>query len=319
MLAAGFFLRSGPGLNSTGILPIKVGAGAGGEQPFAECFERLLYKPDAVSEIADNSVPLAGAPLKVLLAEDNVTNQKLAVAILRKGGHVVTVAENGRRAVEFFERGKFDLILMDMQMPEMDGVEATAAIRAIEQRTGARTPIVAVTANAMLGDRERCLSAGMDDYLSKPLRAEDLIKTIQRVVKCFNSMNPNSSSNSPNSGGGDNLPVFDYPASAAQLEGDEELLGQLVSVFLGQLPSLLPPLAAAVAAGDAPAVRRAAHSLSSSVSVLVAPRARNIARKLEAMGLDSDLSEAPQTYRELLAEFETLEKALLANPRLKAA
>jgi two-component system sensor histidine kinase/response regulator len=273
---------------------------------------------NCMSDIAANSATPAGALLKVLLAEDNVTNQKLAVAILKKNGHAVTVAENGRRAVELFEREEFDLVLMDMQMPEMDGIEATAAIRAIEGTTGVRTPIVAVTANAMMGDRERCLSAGMDDYLSKPLRADDLLKAIQRVVSFSKTMNPGSGSKAPVNRS-DVIEVFDYAASVAQLEGDEELLGQLVSVFLGQLPSLLPPLDAAVVAGDAPAIRRTAHALSSSVCVLAAPRARNIARKLEALGLSADLSEAGRTHQELLVEFEALQKALLANPQLKAA
>jgi two-component system sensor histidine kinase/response regulator len=266
---------------------------------------------NCMSDIAANSATPAGALLKVLLAEDNVTNQKLAVAILKKNGHAVTVAENGRRAVELF-------VLMDMQMPEMDGIEATAAIRAIEGTTGVRTPIVAVTANAMMGDRERCLSAGMDDYLSKPLRADDLLKAIQRVVSFSKTMNPSSGSKAPVNRS-DVIEVFDYAASVAQLEGDEELLGQLVSVFLGQLPSLLPPLDAAVVAGDAPAIRRTAHALSSSVCVLAAPRARNIARKLEALGLSADLSEAGRTHQELLVEFEALQRALLANPQLKAA
>lgn len=270
-------------------------------------------------EIADNSAPVAGAPLKVLLAEDNVTNQKLAVAILRKGGYLVTVAEDGREAVDFFMREKFDLILMDMQMPELDGIEATAAIRDFERASGKRTPIVAVTANAMLGDRERCLNAGMDEYLSKPLRAEDLLRTIRLVANCSSTVQSSPGPDGTRSCGGEDLPVFDYPASVAQLEGDEELLGQLVSVFLGQLPTLLPPLEAAVAAGDAPAVRKAAHSLSSSASVMVAPRARSIARKLEAMGISADLREAGRVHQELLLEFEALQKALRSNPQLKAA
>lgn len=256
--------------------------------------------------------------MKVLLVEDNVTNQKLAAAILRKRGHAVTIAGDGRRALELFEREQFDLILMDMQMPQMDGLEATEAIRSIERRTGAHIPIVALTANAMVTDRERCLNAGMDTYLSKPVRTDDLLKAIQRAVNAPKLMNPDSSSNdSP--AGGEVIEVFDYGASVAQVEGDRELLAQLAEVFMEQLPSLLPPLAAAVTAGDAPAIRKAAHSLNSSVSVLVAPRARQIARKLELMGLNAELGGVVQTHGELLAEFETLCRVLRSEPQLKAA
>jgi two-component system, sensor histidine kinase and response regulator len=256
--------------------------------------------------------------LNVLLAEDNITNQKLAVAILRKQGHRVTIAGDGKQAVEFYEREKFDLILMDMQMPEMDGIEATAAIRLLERSSGTHIPIVAVTANAMLGDRERCLNAGMDDYLSKPLRADGLVSIIQRVMALSKSMNstptPDNNPASPDAGD-----VFDYAASVSQVGDDAELLGQLASVFLEQLPQLLPPLAAAVAASDAKAIRQTAHALSSSVSVLVATRARNCARKLESMGLNSELETVTQTHIELLAEFETLKNVLLSTPSLKAA
>ena len=264
-----------------------------------------------------SSSPVAEASsLNVLLAEDNVTNQKLAVAILRKHGHRVTIAGDGKQALEFYAREKFDLILMDMQMPEMDGIEATIAIRLLEQSTGTRIPIVAVTANAMLGDRERCLNAGMDDYVSKPLRAEGLVTTIQRVIALSKSKTP-APENIPASS--DASDVFDYAASVSQVGDDAELLGQLACVFLEQLPQLLPPLAAAVAASDARAIRQSAHALSSSVSVLVATRARNCARKLESMGMNSELETAMQTHIELLAEFETLKKILLSTPSLKAA
>ena len=125
----------------------------------------------------------AVAPLKVLLAEDSIFNQKLAVGLLEKGGHSVVVAHNGREALAAWEVDRFDLVLMDVQMPEMDGFEATAAIRARESQLGRHTPIVAMTAHAMKGDRERCLAAGMDSYVAKPIRAADLFATIQAVVE----------------------------------------------------------------------------------------------------------------------------------------
>ena len=124
-------------------------------------------------------------PLQILLAEDSLVNQKLAVGLLGKHGHSVVVAKNGKEAVNAWETQSFDLVLMDVQMPEMDGMEATAVIRAQEKKTGAHIPIVAMTAHAMKGDREACLAAGMDDYVPKPIRAEHLFDALERVLIAF--------------------------------------------------------------------------------------------------------------------------------------
>jgi len=256
-------------------------------------------------------------PLKILLAEDNITNQKLAVAILNKQGNHVTVARDGRQAVECFERENFDLVLMDMQMPELDGLEATAAIRKFEQRTGTHVPIIAVTANAMIGDREQCLKAGMDDYLSKPLRADDLFTMIQRLTSQPRPGQAHAlATDSP---AGLINEVFDYATSVQQVGDDAELLAQLVAVFLEQLPKLLHPLAAAVASADAKTIRQTAHALTSSVSVISATRAKNLARKLELMGLNSDLAAVELTHAELLQEISLLRQAIDSTPSLKAA
>ena len=119
--------------------------------------------------------------LHILLAEDSLVNQKLAVGLLQKHGHSVEVASNGREAIAMFDAHRFDLILMDVQMPEMDGFEATAIIRAREKGSGTRIPIVAMTAHAVLGDRERCLQAGMDEYVAKPVRAKQLFDTLEAI------------------------------------------------------------------------------------------------------------------------------------------
>lgn len=120
--------------------------------------------------------------MQILLVEDNVINQRLAMRLLEKQGHTVIAANNGREAVEAYTTRQFDLVLMDIQMPEMDGLEATARIREQEHETGTRIPIVAVTANAMMGDRERCLAAGMDGYATKPIRPAELFRTIMEVL-----------------------------------------------------------------------------------------------------------------------------------------
>ena len=141
-------------------------------------------------------MPLAGVPpirgegeappstrLRVLLVEDNVVNQMVAEALLVRRGFDVVLAGNGREGVEAFRRHRFDLVLMDIQMPEMDGFEALAAIRALEQATGRRTPVVALTAHALKEDRDRCLAAGMDDYLSKPIESARLFEIIRSVLQ----------------------------------------------------------------------------------------------------------------------------------------
>ena len=130
---------------------------------------RLAKTPDTVS-------------LRILLAEDSWLNQKLMVGLLNKRGHQVTLAENGREAVAAFQTHEFDVVLMDVQMPEMDGLEATAAIRELENASASHTPIVALTAHAMKGDRERFIAAGMDDYLAKPVRPPELLEAIRRAV-----------------------------------------------------------------------------------------------------------------------------------------
>jgi len=133
--------------------------------------------------------------LRILLAEDNAVNQRLAIRLLEKQGHTVVVANNGREAVSAFERERFNLILMDVQMPEMSGFEATAAIREREQATGAHLPIIAMTAHAMTGDRERCLEAGMDSYISKPIQANELFKLIAELAPMAKEMAASAQSN----------------------------------------------------------------------------------------------------------------------------
>ena len=120
--------------------------------------------------------------LRVLLAEDNPVNQKLAARMLEKRGHRVSIASNGREAVAKAKEGAFDVVFMDIQMPEMDGLQATAAIRAREELTGGHLPIVAMTAHAMTGDRERCLAAGMDGYVSKPIQRAELFAVLEQVT-----------------------------------------------------------------------------------------------------------------------------------------
>jgi CheY-like chemotaxis protein len=139
-----------------------------------------VAKPTAV--ITRHTLREGHFPLRILLAEDNVVNQRLACRLLENHGHIAVVAANGVEVLETLERQSFDLILMDAQMPRMDGFEATAAIRRLEQATRAHIPIIAMTAHAMVGDRQRCLEAGMDGYIAKPVHAQELFETIETVL-----------------------------------------------------------------------------------------------------------------------------------------
>ncbi|MFQ5632417.1 MAG: response regulator, partial [bacterium] len=140
------------------------------------------HQPQKVTIVSEKDLAGMNMKLCILVAEDNIVNQKLAKRLLEKNGHHVTVVENGLQATQAVEQTQFDLVLMDMQMPEMDGLEATAMIRQKEEKTGEHIPIIAVTANAMKGDRERCLKAGMDGYVSKPVKKEELLHAINDVI-----------------------------------------------------------------------------------------------------------------------------------------
>jgi CheY-like chemotaxis protein len=160
----------------------------------------LLHTILEASQIARPRTPVAsagvtfargtGPALRILLAEDNPVNQKVTVRVLERKGHIVVVAPNGREAVTFASQERFDLILMDIQMPEMDGISATVAIREKERENGKHLPIIAVTAHAMKGDKERCLDAGMDAYITKPIKVAELLAAIERVMSPCDSSAP---------------------------------------------------------------------------------------------------------------------------------
>ncbi len=245
--------------------------------------------------------------LRVLLAEDNLVNQRLAVRLLEKAGHAVTVVGNGREAVAALEREAFDAVLMDVQMPEMGGFEATALIRDREKGTGRHVPIIAMTAHAMKGDRERCLAGGMDDYVAKPVRARELFEAIGRVVLAERPARPAEASGRREAG-----PVTEVNESELleQVGGDRALLAEMVRLFLENYPPSLAELREAVARGDAEAVHRQAHAFKGMVGHFGAQAAVEAARRLEAMGREGDLSQAEDAYAALAAAAERLRPAL---------
>ena len=246
-----------------------------------------------------------GRSLRILLAEDSLVNQQLAVALLESEGHAVTVANNGREAVAATQTGEFDLVLMDLQMPDMDGLEATASIRANERDSSRHLPIIAMTAHALKGDRERCLEAGMDGYTPKPIDATELFATIESLVPRQEAADVPADSCSPAVEGQTPVPagastsasgcpapaesVVDWTVALKAVRGDEVLLQMIVDTALGEIPSLLAEIHRAAAEGDSQTVRLVAHTLKGSVRYFGTQSVLESALRLEAMGQNHQL------------------------------
>ena len=267
--------------------------------------------PGEAALVTRHSLREAWGSLRVLLAEDNQVNQRLAVHLLERLGHKVQVAKNGVEAVRLFEQGSFDLVLMDIQMPEMDGEEATRRIRSIEAERGGRIPIVAMTAHAMKGDRERFLEAGMDEYISKPVSQERL----REVVRTFGSGTPATRAGGGGdlaeaSRAGDGTVTFDAAALMARVDSDAELLGSLVAVFKADRPALMSGIEEALAAGDAVALADTAHTMKGALSVFGVEPARSLAEQLELAGRAARLDHARDLYEQLGHEISAAEGRL---------
>jgi PAS domain S-box-containing protein len=268
---------------------------------------------------------VGGRTYRILLAEDNPVNQMLVVRLLEKEGHSVLVAGNGRLALAALEQGSFDMILMDIQMPQMDGLEATAAIRKREQETDRHIPIVALTAHAMKGDREQCLAAGMDEYLTKPLRAEALFSvianlltgspdaaTVEADTAPVESISPPLTS-TPQPVPAILEPPFDKAELLARVGGDVGLMREITGIFLKEGPTHMAEIRTAIDRGDASALTKAAHTLKGAASVFGARVSVETALRLEQLGRTEDLEHAQAGYellqramRELIAALEAL-------------
>ncbi len=265
-----------------------------------------------------------GLRLRVLLAEDNLVNQQLAVRLLSKRGHKVVVANNGREALAALKTEPFDVVLMDVQMPEMDGYEATAAIRRLEQSSATHVPIIAMTAYAMKGDRERCLEMGMDSYISKPIRAQELFESIETIVpaatQTVGSDPIHAVEEAPDRRHVDTTgQILDEAAALARVGDDRELLAELAQLFLHECPHLLSNIRLAIAEGDPVKLKSAAHNLKGSVDNFAAKRVVEAAWKLEMAGRDGNLTGVQETWRVLEEELERLGPVLasLASERVR--
>jgi two-component system sensor histidine kinase/response regulator len=248
--------------------------------------------------------PETDATLRVLLAEDNPVNQLVVTRLLGKKGCAVVVARDGVEAVAALEQGSFDVVLMDVQMPNLSGIEATVAVRRGELGTARHVPIIALTAHAMTSDREACLAAGMDAYLTKPVRAADLFAAIARV----------RGGSEP--AGAAPLCVaapperFDREAVLASMEDDLTTLRDVAAVFRREAPAMLSSVRRAVGGRDAPALEQAAHRLKGACSIFQAQGAIGAARRLEQLGRGGDLSMAGGVLEELCESVRLLDTAL---------
>jgi CheY-like chemotaxis protein/HPt (histidine-containing phosphotransfer) domain-containing protein len=256
---------------------------------------------------------------RVLLVEDNPVNQTVALRLLQKRGFSVTVAGDGTEALDILGKGeRFDVALMDLQMPGVSGFEATAAIRAAEQAGGVRLPIIAMTAHAMKQDRERCLAAGMDDFLAKPIRPEALFQAIDGVTRGgAPPVEGDAAPRRPAPGGRGE--VFDASLALSRLGGDRALLAEIARLFLDGLPGRMRDIKEAVAAGDCQAIERASHSLKGALGNLGAAAALEAAHRLEALGQGRRAARARASCAELERELKRLRKALTPIAREHAA
>lgn len=239
--------------------------------------------------------------LRILLAEDNSVNQLVALRLLEKYGHSVTVAANGRKALELLEKNAFDVILMDVQMPEMDGWEATKKIREKEKSIGGHIPIIAMTAHAMKGDEERCLAAGMDRYLTKPLRTKDLLATLEEFMK--------QDTSEPAIDLRDKGPVpdaIDFDSALERLDGDRDLFDELTHVFEQECPKVIEAMRHAIATRDAKALEQQAHTLKGSSANLGAFAVSHAAAEIERLAKNEAVEGASDQFRILQEEVERL-------------
>ncbi len=241
--------------------------------------------------------PGSVAPLKILLAEDNIVNQKLALGILEKLGHEVVIANNGNEALQEIGRHVFDLVLMDVQMPEMDGLEATRELRQRESATDSHVPVVAMTAHAMKGDRERCLAAGMDDYLCKPIRLNDMS---EKLAELFSDPDVNLSKEPRESASPTvSAELIAWPEVLESIGGNHQLLRELISTFLEETPNLLQQAVAAANQHDADALKAAAHSIKGSMMFLNPVEALRCAGQVEEIAGGGNLEASRQPFADL--------------------
>ncbi len=318
-------VKQDPQLGSTVIMMLTSGDRPG---DVARCEElgaaAYLMKPIKQSELFDAIVSALGIitpdqdehgqngglaqipSLKILLAEDSLANQKLAVGVLEKWGHSVSVANNGREAVAAVAAQDFDVVLMDIQMPEMDGLGATRAIREAEKSTGKHTIIVAMTAHAMKGDRERCLEAGMDSYISKPVRAPLLHQTLKEISEQNGQNSAEEGESPPARLSGLPPHKLNWDEALQSVGGDAELLREVMDALLTETEQLIEQLEELIEQQNAAEIRRLAHTMKGSLRMFGESEALVRAEHLEQLAKEENLDQAPAALETLKAEWDRL-------------
>jgi CheY-like chemotaxis protein len=274
-----------------------------GEAPAVGTFGPLVTRHMVAEVKGQNRV-------RVLVADDNHINQKVVASLLENMGHRADVVASGKEALEAFILVPYDVVLMDVQLAEMDGVETCRRIRILANETGRRTFVVAVTAHAMKGDREKYLGAGFDGYVSKPVNPQELKAVIDSRTTGDSSM---ASSNKVTA---KPLAVLNLSEALARVEGNRKLLAKVARVFLEIYPKLLEESQTAVARADCDLLARAARTIASSAGQIGAGRVRAAAKKLEALSRQGDLSDAPDALNKLDSEIRLVESAIVepSNP-----
>ncbi len=267
----------------------------------------------AVTAGAAGLLPLAEKAMQILVVEDGRVNQMVAAKLLEERGHSVQIASNGLEAVDAVRQTQFDVILMDVQMPEMNGFQATAAIRQIEEKHGGHVPIIAMTANALKGDREQCIAAGMDDYVAKPIHSADLLHAVERFMHGRSAAPPRQEFNQPPSSAEKTKkrPSMAFKADAfIQAAGGPEMARELIAIYAEDSAGFLQNASQALAVGNAVALYEAAHSLKGMLGVYAATRTAETASHLCHLAQDGDFFGARALLEKLKKECTRLGTAL---------
>jgi signal transduction histidine kinase/DNA-binding response OmpR family regulator len=295
----------GAGIDAALVKPVK-------QSDLLDAIVAALGGEVAASEDGADAAPARSTrPLRILVVEDNPVNRTMALRILERAGHEVVLAVNGQEALDALAGAGLDVVLMDVQMPVLNGLEATAQIREGEQGTGRHVPIVAMTAHAMRGDRERCLAAGMDGYLVKPVRAEELIAAVEEYGDGAAARGARTETRRP-------VPTVETlaphdevrTALLAHVGGDPELARELAQIFLADGGEMMQRIDRAIRSGDAEELRLAAHTLKGAVATLGAKSAAVAASRLEQMGGSADVAEVGRAGTELKKAIGALEDGL---------
>ncbi len=263
--------------------------------------------PSSLGTLSNKEAEPRGKGLHILVAEDNPVNQCVATRTLEKMGHSVVVANNGCEALSQLTSQAFDLVLMDIQMPELDGIAATMRLREMERLSSTHMPVVAMTAHAMRGDRERCIEAGMDGYVSKPVSAAQLRAAIALAVPSWGGSDLFEDSAAPGSGPGcTGTNVWDASETREKLGGDEQLFQDVMRIFLDESDRHLTKLRRAIAEGQAEVIEKTAHSLKGELGYMGAPELVQKTRNLEEMGRRGDVEKALSLFADLEPDLSAL-------------